>query len=439
VSLEQLKLNKQLESAMEESGFSFPKELQEKAISRIKGGQDMIGVGPEGSGKTTTVVLGILAKIKWGHEAAPRALVLVPNRDAVKALVEKFEFFVQKSELVIVGLEPGHSMEGQKNALYEGADIVVSTPDRILSIYFKSGINLNKIKLFVLDDADQLVRGGFQPQIHQLVDSLPKCQHLAFSEVMHSKLDRLLGHFMNYPVIIEVTEASEESIEVIDQILYQVPNFRSKLNLLKFLLDEEEEETKTVIFANTRITVEHIYSKFEKRLGESMALLKPEGSLYNHFRNLNDFLSSEAKILVVANEDIKLNESDWHSFSNILHFDLPDEKDLFINRVRYKEDEAGEARLSIIFANDLELNQVKKIEHAIGHAIHIEDLPEDVVVDPDHREKKKKTDEEEAFEERGSAFHDKKSKNAKQKNYTYFDRLKMFGKKNRPNKKGDKS
>jgi ATP-dependent RNA helicase RhlE len=154
VSLEGLKLNKQLNTAMADLGFTSPREVQEKTLSRIVGGQDMVIIGPEGCGKTTALVLGVLAKLKFAFELAPRVIIMVPTRDSGEALEEQFRIFGRRLDIRVLGVYAGLGMEGQRELLEEGIDVVIGTPDRIEAMYIKSAINLTQVKSFLLDDAD---------------------------------------------------------------------------------------------------------------------------------------------------------------------------------------------------------------------------------------------------------------------------------------------
>ena len=135
--LEKLKLNKQLIRSITEAGYLAPKEIQLKTLSRINGGQDVIAVGPEGCGKTTTYVLGVLNRLKYNAEGVPLVLILVPDKECVLAVIAQFELLNKNNAISIVGLYAAPGIETQMNALADGADIVVATPDRGRAIYLK--------------------------------------------------------------------------------------------------------------------------------------------------------------------------------------------------------------------------------------------------------------------------------------------------------------
>lgn len=432
--LESLKLTKQVLNGMTDAGYTEALEIQERTLSRIIGGQDIVAVGPEGSGKTTALVLGVLMRLKYSQDEPPRALILVPDKERVLAMEERFRSLGKQTGIKVFGLYAGVGLEGQKDALAEGADVVIGTPDRVHSIYLKSGLNVNRIKMFILDDADYIVKQGFQTLVHQIADRLPKCQHLVFTEVFHAKLEKLTSPFLNFPVTIEVNQLTAEAMETIDLVLYQTPNYKTKLNLLNLLMPDAETFSKGVVFVNTNITADSIYKSMNKRnMGEvGMLRSKDPGTLT--FESVEDFMNDqEVRILVALNE-----EPFTEAFTDIpflLHFDVPVTKEIFIQRAEKKsEEQFGQI---ITFSTDIELTLIAKIEQAMGKKIEVEALPPGLIVEGDRHSHKDDGEDSESHDIKGGAFQEKKASNAKTHNYTYKDRLKMFGKKHRKNKRGE--
>src|ERR1700754_1108729 len=220
VWFEKLKLNKQLVRSVNEAGFTNPTELQLKTLTRIVGGQDIIAIGHEGSGKTTAYVLGVLNRFNYAPEGVPKVLILVPEKDQVFGVIEQFDRLNKNKSIKIVGLYVAPGIEAQMDALADGADIVVATPDRARAIYLKLALNLNKVDLLIVDDADQMVKKGLQLPVVELANSIGRGQHLVFTEVIHSKLEKMLAPFMNQPAIIEVEALAEAPIQTHPQLLY---------------------------------------------------------------------------------------------------------------------------------------------------------------------------------------------------------------------------
>lgn len=420
--LDKLKLSKPLVRSMTDAGFLGPKEIQEKMMSRILGGQDVIGVGPEGSGKTTAYVLGVLMRLKYGFEEAPRALILVPDKERMIEVIERFDLINRNQTIRIVGLYSEGGMEAQMNALADGADIVVATPDRARAIYLKLGLNLNKIIMFIVDDAAEIIKRGMQLPVAELARSIVKCQHLVFTEVIHDKLHLLIDQFMNSPALIEVTELGNTKLETWDQVLYHVPDYKTKLNLLKLLLEDSEIFSKVIVFVNTRLTAEKVFKSLFKYFDKEISVYKPLFFDHPGFDQIDEFKKSDTRILIIADD---LNENiDLEGIPFILHLEIPAEKEIFLSRILIINKEVES--VSISFSTDIELVIVKKIEQAMGKAIPVSELPAGLVIEKDPaKEKKNKVQTFKEQEPGGAAFHEKKESNNKDYNYSSREKAKM--------------
>jgi superfamily II DNA/RNA helicase len=421
VWLDKFKLGKGLARTLTEAGYLYPKEIQLKTLSRIIGGQDVVAVAPEGSGKTSTYIISVLNRIKQGFDDAPRVLILVPDKEKV------FDLLNKNSSIKIVGLYVAPGIEAQMNDLADGADIVVATPDRARAIYLKLGLNLNKIDLFIVDDAELIVKQGMQLPVAELANSITKCQHLVFTEVLHQKLEKMIAPFMKLPAVVEVEELGESSLETFEQVLYNVPNFRTKLNLLNMFMQDDELFTKTVVFVNTRTTADTVYKSLKPYLKGAVAVLNPMFSETKSVVDIESFKNDDTlRVLIIANENAGI--IDLNALPFLLHFDLPEDKEIFISRV--VKTTGNEETLAITFATDIELATVKKIEQAIGKKIPLTDLPDDLVIDTERKEKEasteKKADKNESVA--GAAFHEKKAANAKTYNYSSGTKAKMNNK-----------
>lgn len=205
MSLDKLKLSKALLSSITASGYDTLTELQLKIMPRIVGGQSFINIAPQGSGKTTAYVLGVLMRLKESLDEAPKFLILTPNEDRAAEIVELFLTVSQNRDLHIVMLSTSRSMEDEVDGLFRGTDIVVATPKRAREVYLKLGLNLNRIQTLVIDDAEEIIRLGMQTPVKELARSCGKVQYLAFSTVEDKKLHYLVDDFMPFAEVIEVT------------------------------------------------------------------------------------------------------------------------------------------------------------------------------------------------------------------------------------------
>lgn len=424
MSLEKLKLSKRLTATMTELGYLAPKEIQSRCISRILGGQDVIAIAPEGAGKTTTYVLSTLMKLKFTDDEAPKFLILAPNEERIDEIVEKFYQLSKNRDLRIIGLRAGGSMEEEIEELVAGKDIVVATPNRARAIYLKLALNLNRIQTLIIDDAEEIIKQGMQTPVRELAESCGKVQHLVFSTVEHQKLyDMIDTHLNEDYALVEVDELENETIDTLDLLLYQLPNFTTKINLLNYLLQDKEVFQKLVVFVNSKLTAQKLATSLFQQHKEEIAILNPLFYDDFGFETMADFMDNErSRVLIIARENT--NTVDLANIPFIFQFELPNEKEEFLTHL-VKNDE-NEDSVVLTFSTDLELPMVRKIEQAVGKRMDVLDLPEDLqIYNPSNDKKKKTTKEEQEDSSRGGAFHQKKESNAKTFNYGGGEKAKM--------------
>ncbi|WP_345954910.1 DEAD/DEAH box helicase [Mucilaginibacter sp. PAMB04168] len=424
--LDKLKLKKGLVQSLNEAGFVAPKEIQQKTLARINGGQDLIAVGPKGCGKTTTYILATLNKFNYTPDGVPKVLILVPDKEKVEKVIAKIGQLNKNKTLSIVPLFAAPGMEAQMNALADGADIVVATPDRARAIYLKLGLDVNKIELLVIDDAELMVKQGLQLPVTELADSIPKCQHLVFTEVLHERLNKMITPFMRQPATVEVEEIGEPQYDMHSQLLYLLPNFGTKVNLLNLFMQDEDLFTKVVLFVNTRPTAEKLYKSLRDRRCTA-ALLNPWFFEMDGFTSLHEFKNAATRVLIVVNDGEQ--ELDLKEIPFLIHFELPTEKETYIGRMIKDSPDDENETMAITFATDIELSLVKKVEQATGQKIPFGELPENLIVEKERtladvaekKAAKAKADDDAP----GAAFHEKKASNAKTYNYRAGVKAKM--------------
>lgn len=198
------KLHKKLFTALEENKFEAPTPLQAQGLSKINSGSDIIFIAPPSSGKSTLITIASIQKLQRAVEDVPRVLILAGNNEKGKAMLHQLELLARETDLRIHGaFEDGNIVE-QNIEIHEGTDILIGTPKRLLDLYFASSINLNKLKMFVIDDAELMIKNSWQGHIDRLAASLPKCQHLIITNELTEKVEKLIHKFMVAPSIIEI-------------------------------------------------------------------------------------------------------------------------------------------------------------------------------------------------------------------------------------------
>ena len=244
---EEFNLNRQILNAVAEAGYVEATPIQEKATAPVLSGQDLFGIAQTGTGKTAAFVLPILMKLKYAQGENPRALILVPTRELALQIEEQVKLFAVYTDLRAVVIFGGIGPKTQKEQLAKGVDILVATPGRFLDLYLTGDINTRSIQFLVLDEADKMMDMGFIGSIHRILEVMPrKRQNLLFSATMSELVRKIAGDFLKNPLTVEVG-AQATPAQTVTQLMYAVPNFKTKINLLQKLLKDVDQFKKLII------------------------------------------------------------------------------------------------------------------------------------------------------------------------------------------------
>ncbi len=197
------KLNLHFEETFPSAGIEKPNELQEKVLQRVKQGGDLLVIAGKSSGKSLAAAIAALEKVPEQLEGSPRAVIICSTSEQAKITAA---FIVKVSRRKEIYVELAHdkgNMIEQRNHIFEGADIVVGTAKRIYDLYIQNGINMGKLKLFVLDDAETMLKESTIAQMRRIADSLPKCQRIIFANSVSSKLEKVMEDLMLNPLEIQ--------------------------------------------------------------------------------------------------------------------------------------------------------------------------------------------------------------------------------------------
>ena len=196
------KINEELLGKMNTNGIITPTPLQAVLIPKIKSGANIFAIGETGAGKTEALIIGVLQKMKTTGDN-PIALIYVKDKQAVLNLEERFKKYTEFTDIRVRTVNEERIINRQKDEIYLGADIVIATPKRLSKLYFLNGINLNELKMIIIEDAEFLVGTSFHSDIDRISQSIQKCQHLVFAQKMDDKLARLKPIFMQNAQIVK--------------------------------------------------------------------------------------------------------------------------------------------------------------------------------------------------------------------------------------------
>jgi ATP-dependent RNA helicase RhlE len=376
-SFEDFNLNKQLLNAIADLGFDKPTEIQQKCIPIVLGGQEVIGIAQTGTGKTAAYLLPILMKIKYAQGTDPRAIILAPTKELTIQIAEHARPLAKYTDLRILSLYGGVGSKSQIEAIQKGVDIIVATPGQFMEIYLKGELPTKLIKILVLDEADRMMDMGFMPQLRKIFEVVPnKRQNLLFSATFSERIERLTAEFLEFPVRIEVTPSATTAKNV-EQELYQIPNIKTKINFLEYLLRDKEIFNRVMIFTRTKEVANNIFKYFERKNYESVRVIHSNKGQNTRMNAVNDFKEGGIRILVTT--DVTARGIDVTKVSHVINFDVPILYEDYVHRIG-RTGRAYEIGKAITFATPPELYHIKRIETLIHEKIPVMSLPGDVEI-----------------------------------------------------------
>jgi len=416
MTFEDLNINKPLLNALNDLGYFHPTPIQRDAFSVIMSGRDVVGVAQTGTGKTFAFLLPIIRQHKFTKEKAPRTLIVVPTRELVVQMVREIEKLTTSINLRVGGVYGGTNMNTQKNIVLDGLDILVGTPGRLLDLAYSGALKLRSIKKLIIDEVDEMLNLGFRPQLKNILDVLPeRRQNLLFSATLSEEVAQLVADFFDNPVKIEVAPHGTP-LEKIAQSGYHVPNFYTKVNLLKLILKTDESLEKVLVFIDTKKKADRLFELMEIDFKGTIGVIHSNKSQNYRLNIVEQFHQGNCKTLISS--DIMARGLDISDVSHVINFDTPEVPTNYIHRIGRtgRADKAGQA---ITFTTEAEIPNQEAIEALMNKVITLLPLPDDLEISteliPEERiepTQKNYLPAPNMSQSRG-AFHDKKLKNTK--------------------------
>lgn len=376
-TFEELKITKQYLNALEDLGFQEATPIQMKAIPAIRSGQHVIGIAQTGTGKTAAYVLPILQKLSYPKGNAARCLIIVPTKELVVQVTNQVKELATYTAFRIEGIYGGVGRKSQAKALLDGVDVVVSTPRRLLELYQQENVPLNKVEIMVLDEADRMMDMGFMGQINNILEVVPtKKQNLLFSATFSPKVEELSWNFMDFPIKIEITPEATP-VETVEQQLYEVPNFETKLNLIAHLLEDQENYSRIIVFVKTKQTANHVFNRLKRREGDSIRLIHSNKGQNTRINAFEDFKQGIIRILVAT--DVMARGIDIKDVSHVINFDVPTVYEDYVHRIG-RTGRAFRTGAALTFCTPADVYHIHKIEKKIRMDIPKYPMPEGVEI-----------------------------------------------------------
>ena len=193
------KINENLQEALIKNGLTDANEMQKETFSTLKSGADCIITAPNGSGKTTTIVINVIQKLAGTNEESPRALIIVEDKNKVLEMVALFELYGQNSGLEIYGVHDKGDTEYDKNYISTGLDVLIGTPNKLNDLFSTAGYNVNRLRMLILDDADTILKMRHETKIMRISNSISKTQRIIFTDVHTERIEILADKMLVEP------------------------------------------------------------------------------------------------------------------------------------------------------------------------------------------------------------------------------------------------
>jgi ATP-dependent RNA helicase RhlE len=200
------KINENLQNALVEAGLTEANDLQQETFSTLKSGADCIIISPPQTGKSTTIVLNVIQQLVAEGEESPRALIIVEDKAKVLEMEELFEKLGNYTNLRVYGVHDKGDMEYDKNYISTGIDVLIGTPNRLSEMFTTAGYNINRLKMFILDDADPILKLRHETKIMRISNSITKTQRIIFSDTLTDRIDILAEKMLVEPFLFEMEE-----------------------------------------------------------------------------------------------------------------------------------------------------------------------------------------------------------------------------------------
>tara|TARA_R110002072_G_scaffold293232_3_gene462442 strand:- start:10513 stop:11871 length:1359 start_codon:yes stop_codon:yes gene_type:complete len=444
VTFEDLNITTPLLNALKDLGIENPTPIQEESFSVVMSGRDMVGIAQTGTGKTFAYMLPILRMLPYSRQENPRVLVLVPTRELVLQVVEETEKLAKYSNLRVLGVFGGTNINTQKKSVAEGLDVIVATPGRLYDLAVSRVLQLKSIQKLVIDEVDVMLDLGFRHQLVNIFDILPKQrQNILFSATMTEDVEELLSVFFKSPEKISVA-LSGEPLKNIEQTVYHVPNFYTKVNLLLDLLADAETYSKVLLFVKNKKVADLLFELLDEKFKEELCVIHSNKTQNYRIRSIKQFEAGENRILVAT--DVMARGLDFDNISHVFNVDTPDYPENYIHRIGRtgRAERMGKAIVLTTPAEERSLEAIEALMQIeitrlptpatveVSEKLTYEERP--VVKEINNPSKRSKNDEDAP----GPAFHEKKDKNKKE-NLGGSYRREIVKKYKKPKTKGDKN
>jgi ATP-dependent RNA helicase RhlE len=357
-----------LQRALADTGYEHPTEIQSRAIPQALQGFDVLGCAQTGTGKTAAFVLPILDyvgdQLGKASPGKPFALILAPTRELAIQIGKSIDTYGRHMKLRASVVYGGVNQFSQVRAMQRGSEILVATPGRLLDLMQQGHIDLQRLEVFVLDEADRMLDMGFLPDLKRIIQCLPdERQSLFFSATLAPEVTELAKTLLYEPVVVNVTPKTRSVEKIKQQMVLVTPG--EKHGRLTEVLSSDEMRL-ALVFTRTKRSANQLERKL-KQQGVEAAAIHGNKSQATRQRTLEAFRRGHVKVLVAT--DVAARGIDVNNVSHVVNYDLPTDPESYMHRIG-RTGRAGAEGIAITFYTSDQRSDLRAIERFAGLASH---------------------------------------------------------------------
>ncbi len=381
LSFQELGISPERIQQIEKLGFTTPTNIQAQAIPQLLAGRDVVGQSQTGTGKTAAFSLPILDRLDLSQKGV-QALILTPTRELAIQVHDAIHEFIGNQGLRVLAIYGGQSIDRQILQLKRGVHIVVGTPGRVIDLLDRGCLKLDRVKWFVLDEADEMLSMGFIDDVEKILSQAPTERQTAlFSATMPPSIRQLVNKFLNNPVTVTV-EQPKAAPTRINQVAYLVPRHWTKAKALQPILEMEDPET-ALIFVRTRRTAAELTNQLQAA-GHSVDEYHGDLSQQARERLLSRFRNRQVRWVVAT--DIAARGLDVDQLSHVINFDLPDSVETYVHRIG-RTGRAGKEGTAITLVQPFERRKQQSFERHVRQSWQVLSIPTRAQIEARHIDK----------------------------------------------------
>ncbi len=372
MTFDELDLSDDILDALDAMHFSECTPIQEQAIPAVLDGRDLIAVAQTGTGKTAAFLLPVIDRLASQPEPdAINCIVMSPTRELAQQIdrqMEGFSYFLPVNSVAIYGGTDGATFAQQQRGLKMGADVVIATPGRLLAHMSMGYVDLSKVQVLILDEADRMLDMGFYDDIMQIVAATPATrQTLMFSATMPPKIKQMAASILRDPV--EVKIAVSRPADSIDQSVVICPE-RAKTPILRHLFATKASK-RVIVFAASKLKVKELTREL-RRAGYNAAEMHSDLEQARRDEVMHEFRTGRLDILVAT--DILARGIDIDDIALVVNYDVPREAEDYVHRIG-RTARAGTEGAAVTLVGERDRGSFASIERFLGKPVRREDVP----------------------------------------------------------------